>query len=472
MSSRWRILLLFVAVLGYGQVSWEREVIDSVVGASYFGTFNALAVESGGKSGVIYCDDDIQSIHYAVRDSGVWLIELVDAGFFGAFGYSLVYDDRSKPHVSYYRVDTQTAENTVLCYALRDSLGWHIAVIDTVRYRFPNWGGTKTSIAIDSTHRPCIAYMAYDTTTRQYVKYARYNGVSWDTAAVELNLLTDWAASLELDGDGNPHIAFIQSRNFIDTLKLYMQDSLGNWVMRAARSLDGGTAVSLDLAFDTSQHPHIAYDEGAALAYSWWDGSWHTDYLAGIGWVGVRISLVLDRQDHPHVIYLPDAPNRPYYCFKDSVWHAPSPLEPDTYTVTDQDNDIQLRIDRNDRLHAIYPCYRYAAYDGAIKHAWRDVVGIADGAGLSAPGTEPRLSVLPTVSKGLVNLDYMLSGSCDVELTIYDASGAKVKSVRYVDCHAGRNHQPLDLRGRASGIYFVVLTCNGNQATRKVIIVR
>ena len=166
---------------------WEREVIDTVTWPSYIARFNSLALDTNGIPCVVYCDDDIHNIFYACRLDSGWQKEIVDSGFFVAFGYSLIYDPNNIPHMSYYRVNEQNSQNTLLCYAFRDSIGWHISAIDTIVYRFPDCTEVKSSIVLDTLGLPNISYIQHDSIERQYIKYAHYNGETWEISTVEYN---------------------------------------------------------------------------------------------------------------------------------------------------------------------------------------------------------------------------------------------------------------------------------------------
>ncbi|MEO0190162.1 MAG: hypothetical protein ABIL18_04195, partial [candidate division WOR-3 bacterium] len=165
-----KCLIFFIFVLGSGQAMWEREVIDTVSSPSNFAVFNSLALDTSGIPGVVYCDDAIHKIFYARRLENEWQKEIADSGFSVSFGYSLIYDNNNIPHMSYYRVNDQNSQYTLLCYAFRDYNGWHISVIDTIWYRFPGWTDIKSSIALDTLGLPGIAYIQHDSIEAQYIK--------------------------------------------------------------------------------------------------------------------------------------------------------------------------------------------------------------------------------------------------------------------------------------------------------------
>jgi hypothetical protein len=116
-------------------------------------------------------------------------------------------------------------------------------VIDTIHYHFPNLLEMKTSLAFDTTGLPAIAYVSHDTIQPQYIKYAHYNGVFWDTSVVEyegLNNRWTWPPSLKFDKHNKPHIVFTKTEGSGVVLRYYTYDSLNHWTLRWSKPLYGG----------------------------------------------------------------------------------------------------------------------------------------------------------------------------------------------------------------------------------------
>lgn len=463
-----RCLIFFIFVFGFGQVNWEREVIDTVTDPSTFAMFNSLACDTNGIPGVVYCDDGIHIIFYALKLGNVWYRETVDSGLAVAYGFSLIYDNHNIPHMSYYR----GSNPAYLCYAFRDSTGWQISVIDTIKYRFPDWTEVKSSIALDTLSLPAIAYIHHDTIEPQYIKYAHYNGQTWDISTVEYNGLInsrDDGPILKFNKHSIPHIAFRQQVNNTDSLKIYTYDSLNNWVMKWAIHLFYGSAPSLDLELDKDQYPHIAYDEGAGLQYSWWDGSsWHTDTITSIGWVHVRITLALDSYDCPHIAFKRDMQAKALYCYKDTTWHM-SLLCDSSDEVSFC--DLGLEIDKYNIIHAVYSCDSFMT--GFFKHAWRGLVGINETYSEDRMHkTGCRLEVFPNLSRSLLNIKYAPKNEGAAEIIIYDVIGVRRKSMMLQNCLLGSYQKRIDVGDIPSGIYFLVLKQNNEQVSRKFLLIK
>ncbi len=470
------LFLIFLSVLGYAQVNWQYEQIDSVdIYQSYFGIINCLAIDTNGNPGVVYCSTGYRRGFYAYRLNDEWHKDRLVAG---GVGHSLAYDFNNIAHLSFYIGDTTTTPITLLCYGTRiDSANWQISVIDTIHYHFPGWNEMKTSLAFDTAGLPAIAYVSHDTIQPQYIKYAHYNGYFWDTSVVEyegLNNRWTWPPSLKFDKHNKPHIVFTKTEGSGVVLRYYTYDSLNHWTLRWSKPLYGGGTVALDLELDSDQYPHIAYGEGAGLAYSWWDGSsWQTDYITGIGWVGVRIRLALDNYDQPHIIYLPDMMCRVWYCYKDSTWHNVW-LCPDTNTGTCTNQDIDIQFDKKFCImHALYPSQTMGIPFSFLSHAWGEVVTkINEGKRSEIKEASIGFNIYPNISSGLLNVEWIQGFQGGIELTIYDVCGKRVKSITERNCPIGNCKKTLNISDLASGIYFIVLKQNDKQVSKKFAIIR
>ncbi len=120
----------------------------------------------------------------------------------GALGYdtSLALDSSGHPHISYFGGTTPH-----LKYAWWDGSSWDITTVDNA-----TTAGVYTSLALDGSGSAHIVY--YDG-TNQDVKYAAWNGSDWDIETV------DWVGgiagdiSLALDSYGQAHISYYDATN-------------------------------------------------------------------------------------------------------------------------------------------------------------------------------------------------------------------------------------------------------------------
>jgi hypothetical protein len=67
-----------------------------------------------------------------------------------------------------------------------------------------------SSIALDDSGNPHIAYLKEDTGV---LKYVAWNGSSWDIQTVDWDGDVGEFTSLALDSSGNPHISYYDNTN-------------------------------------------------------------------------------------------------------------------------------------------------------------------------------------------------------------------------------------------------------------------
>lgn len=488
-----RLLLgILVTILGFSQVNWQIEIVDSAVSAGNDYRFNSLALDTAGNPHIVYNKIAFTQLVHASKVDSIWQKESIDSGAF-YYGLSLIIDDNNNPHLSFLEKDEEI-HKTFLRYARREDTGWLItavdSMVDSLGYLFWYF---NSSIDLDSESRPAIAYMTWDVVdSMQYLKYARYNGTSWDTLVVERDsvwsgFLNDFSPSLILDSQNQPHIAFYQHHYMYgyDSLKYLYYDSASScWnavktIYLLLAPIDSRS--SLSLALSTQDHPRLAYPYVGTLVHTWWDGAiWINDYMVDIGGSGLRIDLELDNSNNSHIMYLPEPLiGHARYCYKDSVWHLCGRIEPDTMTRT-WDADVNLELDESNQPHV---CYEYwlPAVGGdifGIKYAKGTLVGIEErGNKTSLSGSS--IHVFPNPFRYSVNITYRTDGIlAPVDLLIFDACGSLVQKyegittpsnndlyVRWTGCDNAGRRLPC-------GVYFLKFHVGDFCATEKVLLIR
>jgi hypothetical protein len=479
-----KILIVLIPAICLGQVFWENEVIDSVNLDMENYRFNAMALDTNGIPCVVYDNPNwLDTIMYAWQTDSGWQKENIESGF-KYYGFSLVVDDNNIVHFSYYRRD-DSLDMTYHCYGYRDTTRWQIEHVDSASGSLGNYSRSiNSSIALDTTGLPGIAYTSWDVSdSLYYIKYVHYDGAAWDTSVVARDTTwhhqypLDWSPSLEFDNQNTPHIAFhrVRSDIHVDTLKIgHYDDTLNYWVI--APVIDCCIATyPISLRLSSHDYPCIAHGYGAGLAYTWWDGSaWHTDSgIASIGWIDTRICLALDSLDQPHILYKHWGTVFPRYCYKDTFWHMCGPVEPDTLEAH-VDAALNLILDNNDQPHISYKFYQMdtdTQFIFGLKHAKGTFVGVEEYNG-GKPKKTPELKLFPNPCSGLLNIEYSMQETGEAEISIYDVTGRVVREIANEYFSTGHHNRTFDARGLPPGVYFIRLDAGNHSEIKKVIFIK
>ncbi|MCD4706537.1 MAG: T9SS type A sorting domain-containing protein [Candidatus Sabulitectum sp.] len=297
-----------------------------------------------------------------VVSADVWNIEIVDSSSDNISGTSLVLDADNNPHISYQDQDSENGAK--LKYAYWNGSSWEITVIDT--------GSTEdglahyTSIALDSEGHPRIAYTDQDT---EELKYASWNGSSWVITVVTTANPIGFKCSLCIDSEDNPSIAFDAAIPSITHL-WYARLVGVTWYISL---VDPGYAAGLwpSMALDGNDNPHISY-LGAYyddMRYAVLGPEVWSLYTVESGNVGRYSSIAIDDNNRPHISYFDDHPiyNVNYAYYNGSTWDISI-----VNNVGDVLNQSSIAI-RNDGEPTVtyysntYNCLMYARYAGS---AW------------------------------------------------------------------------------------------------------
>ena len=233
---------------------WEtRKIRDS----GHDGWDINLTLDSQGVPHVVSIDPSQfgsrDSIEYSVPDGDGWAVEKVGSGPVKyEFGTTIAIDSTGRPHIAWF--DDGTEE---LKYAVKDSGAWAISTVDA-----DGDAGRFPSMALDSLDNPVISYYEPDGDTAGHIKLARWNGQAWDIQRID---------RLEA-----PFLGFLGARK------------------------------NSSLVLDGQDNPVVAYSDERAVKVAAWDGStWaiETVHTAGSDPLGQQVSLSMDPSGGLHLTF-------------------------------------------------------------------------------------------------------------------------------------------------------------------------
>jgi hypothetical protein len=146
-------------------------------------------------------------------------------------------------------------------------------------------------------------------------------------------------------------------------------------------------------------------------------------------------------------------------------------VEPDTLEFH-VNADLNLVFDSNNRPHI---SYKFVRIDGrdivGLKYAKGTFVGVEEYESGKIE-KELELQVFPNPTTRRVNIQYTISVQSDIELIIYDVTGARKKSIQHEAQPSGWYQEKLDTRNLPSGVYFIVLKQGNEKVSKKFLLIR
>jgi len=282
----------------------------------------------------------IFSIVNLVQAAPVWRIQTVDRNGFFLQGGIIRLDSNNKPHIAYsdyaypdvsktdinvmyasytgssWSIQTVAKDGLIIDFALDSHDNPHIIYKNTVNYiglKYAGWNGTAwniqtvdpmglsdASLAIDTDDNPHIAYTVGD------LKYASLNGSNWNIQTLT-NTGNNSHPYLALDKQNNPHIMFEEGvyPKTEKSIKYAKLDPEIGWnIQTVVANLRPDVGFNLfHFALDSYGYPHFTYRRFYSdLSYNSWDGtSWQSQTIASyMDWGGY---FTLDRYNNPHIVY-------------------------------------------------------------------------------------------------------------------------------------------------------------------------
>jgi hypothetical protein len=175
---------------------WKIEIIDDGQKLSNaVGGFSSLKVDSRGRIHISYIDSVNGLLKYALKEDGIWSIEIADDSEFVSNFTSLALDKGGNPHISYTVDKRPNKPDLWLAKKLRDK--WMNELVDTAEI-----AGNYSSIVLDQHSNIYISYSAMGK-----LKLAKNIRGIWDFDLIDKNGTATYT-SLSLDTDGMPHVAY------------------------------------------------------------------------------------------------------------------------------------------------------------------------------------------------------------------------------------------------------------------------
>ena len=241
--------------------SWTFETVDSSrVGKPKI----AFAYDSAGNPGAAY---GTAGALFAYRDAGGWNIESIESG--DTSWASLAFDTTDRPNVSYQLELSDGSQE--LKFAVKDAGVWTIDVVDTHATRV----GNPLSLAIDpTTDYPAIAYRKGPSSGPTFLRYARRDGSGW-TNEVDIESQGAFSMSLDFDAFGTPYVGYamvLDPKNCGGELRVAQFDGIA-WVIETIQGMGDACVArySLSLEVDLSNTPSLSYrdqDNGKQLRFA------------------------------------------------------------------------------------------------------------------------------------------------------------------------------------------------------------
>jgi hypothetical protein len=233
-----------------------------------------------------------------------WQIEVVDASGVG-MSSSLKIDKEGNAHLCYV-----IAHGGALKYSFwqRNLNRWFTMVVDA------SAGGCD--LALDSKQHPHIAYEDFGTASGSRLRYAYWDGSSWNKQPIPLN--SDVIAgymSIAMDPKDQPSIAFYEYRGPKGSdIKIRLRNVMWNgknWEVRTVDSEEGSGKVN-SMVSDSQGHFYLVYGQVSIgeSRYAFWNGkSWELEKVesheqAELQYVGLSCAIALDKQGTPQITYM------------------------------------------------------------------------------------------------------------------------------------------------------------------------
>lgn len=350
--------------------AWTVETVDE-------GTKPALALKSDGTPYVAYMLEAIPGfVKTASRTGDQWNIDTVTEDYFyGPLDLAIGPDD--VPHIAFHdhqdtRFDSAKGD-AVHAFLEGDVWKLEIAADD-------GHDGWDNRIIVDSQNVVHMTGIDPQEFNGDGVEYYRRNADgSWTVEDIGSGKLTyQFATSLALDPDGNPHVTFFNQPE--KDLALSSRDASGNWTVTTVDE-SGDTGLFAQILIDDSGRFHISYGSQprpSALTIKYATrGAGETDWTITeidtlqnfrTGQTGARnsTSIALDSNGNPVIAYS-DQDSVKIAVLNGTAWTTET-----IATATDDEfgQIVSLKLDADDNAHVVFAeTTQRSPLEGIVKYA-------------------------------------------------------------------------------------------------------
>jgi hypothetical protein len=287
------------AYRGATEKKWSTMQVDN----GHRGTFLSAAVDGNNMPHFAYTSVEESGLFYAHLDGNKWDKKLLDPAKIDYFT-SISLDAAGHPRISYFWHHSPDGSYALhLKYAAFDGQRWTIQTLDP-RIAVGKWSSVTVDMAGNS-------HIAYSYQAKGDLLYAHWDGSKWDFAAPDLRHLSNdylgFGPSIAVDSSGNPRIAYFDGTG---ALVKYAYFNGTSWQREVVEKIAGmGELDRVSLKLDSNNRPHLAYSDAGAgvLKYAVKNGtSWVTEVVDNQGELP---SLALNDRGLPYIAYYKQSEN-------------------------------------------------------------------------------------------------------------------------------------------------------------------
>jgi hypothetical protein len=284
-----------------GSLPWD---FATVAPCGTFGGSSSAAFDRNGKIGIAYIDssDFSDTAKFATDASGTWSTETVAALGWLTDQLGIAYDATNTPWIAY-------------CDGSFDP-----SIIVAKRTGTSLWTAQTTISGINESTAPAIAigpsdtvYVSFiDSATKTLKVASRPSGGSWSVETVDGSLSSPASGytSIAIDPSGRPNVAyFAELSGSAIWLKLATKNG-SVWAKEMAVLVSADSHEHCSVAIAPDSTPWIAYSNGTlsnlACARKA-SGTWASEVVDSDDFTGTRPSLKLDAGGNPSICYVDEA---------------------------------------------------------------------------------------------------------------------------------------------------------------------